>query len=130
MDWITPCARSASPTKRCARGCRSSMSSLPLFPDAAGFLGRLRSAGLQTAILSNGSPAMLTALVRNSGIADLLDEVLSVDEARIFKTDPRVYQLAVDRLGVPPDAICFFSSNPWDAWGASDFGMRVVWCNR
>ena len=53
-----------------------------------------------------------------------------VDAVRVFKTDPRVYQLAVDRLGVPASSMCFFSSNAWDAWAASDFGMRVVWCNR
>ncbi len=36
----------------------------------------------------------------------------------------------VDRLGVGVGAMCFFSSNAWDAWAASAFGMRVVWCNR
>jgi 2-haloacid dehalogenase len=104
--------------------------SLATFPEVASVLRALRSGGYRTAILSNGSRAMLNTLVARSGIADLLDAVLSVDEVRVFKTDPRVYQLAVDRLGVPADAICFFSSNAWDAWAASEFGMRVVWCNR
>jgi 2-haloacid dehalogenase len=93
-------------------------------------LRELRDGGYRTAILSNGSPAMLDPLVARSGIAGLLDAVLSVDEVRVFKTDPRVYQLVVDRLSIPADAICFFSSNAWDAWAASDFGMHVVWCNR
>jgi 2-haloacid dehalogenase len=48
----------------------------------------------------------------------------------VFKTSPRVYQFAVDQLGVAPHEICFFSSNAWDAWAASAFGFRVVWCNR
>jgi 2-haloacid dehalogenase len=100
------------------------------FPEVAGVLATLRTAGYRTAILSNGSPAMLMPLVANAGIGALLGAVLSVDEVGVFKTDPRVYQLAVDRLGIAPDAICFFSSNAWDAWAASDFGMRVVWCNR
>ncbi len=100
------------------------------FPEVAGVLASLRKAGFRTAILSNGSPAMLAPLVAHAGIGALLDAVLSVDEVGVFKTDPRVYQLAVDRLGVAPGAICFFSSNGWDAWAASDFGMRVVWCNR
>ena len=60
----------------------------------------------------------------------LLDHVLSVEEVGIFKPDRRVYQLAVDRLGVPARAIAFQSSNAWDAYAASAFGMRVVWCNR
>ena len=103
---------------------------LETFPEVAGVLGQLRAAGYRTAILSNGSPAMLVPLVAHAGIGGLLDEVLSVDEVGVFKTDPRVYQLAVDRLGVAAEALCFFSSNAWDAWAASDFGMRVVWCNR
>ena len=56
--------------------------------------------------------------------------MLSVEEAGIFKPHPKVYQLAVDRLGLAPREIVFLSSNAWDAYAASAFGMRVVWCNR
>ncbi len=56
--------------------------------------------------------------------------MLSVEEVGVYKPDPRVYQLAVERLGVPAGAIAFQSSNSWDAHAASAFGMRVVWCNR
>jgi len=104
--------------------------SLDAFPDVAGTLRALRDRGFATAILSNGTPAMLDAAVRAAGLAPLLDAVLSVEEVGVFKPDPRVYQLAVDRLGVPASAIAFQSSNAWDAWAASAFGMRVVWCNR
>jgi 2-haloacid dehalogenase len=104
--------------------------SLAPFPEVPAVLNTLRTRGYQTAILSNGSPEMLDPLVQQSGLGDLLNAVLSVDAVRVFKTDPRVYQLAVDRLGVPASSMCFFSSNAWDAWAASDFGMRVVWCNR
>lgn len=100
------------------------------FPEVPAVLARLRAAGYRTAILSNGSPGMLAPLVVHSGIAGLLDAVLSVHELGVFKPDPRVYRLAVERFLIEADAICFFSSNAWDAWAASDFGMRVVWCNR
>jgi 2-haloacid dehalogenase len=73
---------------------------------------------------------MLRAIVDHAGIGNLLDAVISVEEAGVFKTHPGVYQLAVDRLGVPARAISFQSSNAWDAYAASAFGMRVVWCNR
>jgi len=56
--------------------------------------------------------------------------VLSVEEVGVYKPHPKVYQLAVDRLEVEPAAIAFQSSNGWDAYAASAFGMRVVWCNR
>ncbi len=100
------------------------------FPEVPGVLGVLRRAGFSTAILSNGSPAMLEEVVAGAGLGSLFDAVLSVDAVRVFKTDPRVYQYALDRLGLSASEVAFQSSNAWDAHAASDFGMRVVWCNR
>ncbi len=100
------------------------------FPEVAVMLAQLKAAGVRTAILSNGSPKMLEALVAHGAISHRLDHVLSVEEVGVFKPDPRVYQLAIDRLGVPPEAISFQSSNAWDAHAASAFGMQVIWCNR
>jgi 2-haloacid dehalogenase len=103
---------------------------LDTFPEVPEMLGRLRAAGLKTAILSNGSPQMLARGVGHARIGPLLDAVFSIEEVGIYKPHPAVYQLAVDRLGVPAEAISFQSSNAWDAYAASAFGMRVVWCNR
>src|SRR5579863_4043021 len=103
---------------------------LSAFPEVAEMLCRLKAAGLTTAILSNGAPSMLGSAVANAGIGGLLDFVLSVEEVGVYKPHPRVYQLAVDRLGVAPGAIVFLSSNAWDAYAASAFGLTVVWCNR
>ena len=100
------------------------------FPEVADVLERLKSAGMRTAILSNGSPKMLDAAVRSARLETLLDSVLSIEEVGVYKPHPKVYQLAVDRLSVPASAISFQSSNAWDAYAASAFGMKVVWCNR
>ncbi len=100
------------------------------FPEVLETLRRLKQAGLKTAILSNGTPEMLQRAVENAKIGPLLDAVLSVEEVGVYKPHPKVYQLAVDRLGVPREAILFQSANAWDAYAASEFGMRVVWCNR
>lgn len=100
------------------------------FPEVPAMLKALKSAGLRTAILSNGSPAMLEAAVRGAQIGDLIDHVLSVEDVGVYKPHPKVYQLAVDRLGLPASAISFQSSNAWDAYAASAYGMKVVWCNR
>ena len=100
------------------------------FPEVGEVLNRLKASGLRTAILSNGSPTMLDAVVRASGLGPLIDAVLSVETVGVYKPHPKVYQLAVDRLGVPAAAIAFQSSNAWDAYAASAFGMQVVWCNR
>lgn len=103
---------------------------LDTFPEVPDVLARLKAARLETAILSNGAPQMLTDVVRAAGLKDLLDAVLSVEDVGVYKPDPRVYQLAVDQLGIPPEQICFQSSNAWDAVGAKAFGFRVVWVNR
>jgi 2-haloacid dehalogenase len=100
------------------------------FTEVPAVLATLREAGFRTAILSNGSPRMLEALVKRSRLEGMFDFVLSADAVGVFKTHPRVYQYALDSLGLPASAISFRSSNAWDAHGASDFGMRVVWCNR
>ena len=98
------------------------------FADAAPTLSRL--APRPRWILSNGTLAMLEPLVRSTGLAPLLDGVLSVDAAGIYKPSPRVYQLAVERLLLPPSRIGFVSSNCWDAVGAKAFGFTTFWINR
>ena len=103
---------------------------LDAFPEVPKMLQRLKAAGVQTAILSNGTPDMLDAAVSNAGIGELLDAVLSVEAVGVYKPHPKVYHLAVDRFGIPASAISFQSSNAWDAYAASAFGLRVVWCNR
>jgi 2-haloacid dehalogenase len=100
------------------------------FAEVPSVLSSLRDAGFRTAILSNGSPEMLEALVRRARLETLFDAILSADAVGVFKTHPKVYQYALDSLGLPARAIAFFSSNAWDAHAAADFGMRVVWCNR
>ncbi len=103
---------------------------LDAYPDAIATLQKLKKSGYATGILSNGSLDMLTAAVNNSGLAEQLDEVMSVEDVGIFKPSARVYQMAVDRMGVLPRQICFISANAWDASGAADFGFQVAHLNR
>ncbi|MFK7858759.1 MAG: haloacid dehalogenase type II [Granulosicoccus sp.] len=103
---------------------------LSAFNEVSGVLALLKRAGLKTAILTNGTPTMIESAVNNSGIGQWLDFQLSVESVGIFKPDPRVYQLAVDSLGVPANNIAFMSSNVWDASGAAHFGFNVAWINR
>src|SRR5262249_24401316 len=104
--------------------------SLDPFPEVPSTLDKLRAAGLKTAILSNGAPTMLVGAVTSAKLSDRLDAVLSVEAAGVFKPHPSAYQVAVDKLGLPPQRICFLSSNGWDAVGAAAFGLRVIWINR
>jgi 2-haloacid dehalogenase len=103
---------------------------LDSYPEVPGMLRALRARGVPTAILSNGEPNMLAQGVRSAGLDLLLDEVLSVESVGVFKPDPRVYQLAIKRLGGDASQLVFVSSNAWDAFGAQANGFRVVWVNR
>jgi 2-haloacid dehalogenase len=101
---------------------------LDLYPDAAAALADMRSRKL--AILSNGSPKMLNALVRNSGLDRVLDATISIDSQKVFKPAPEAYSLIETVLGVSPAEVLFVSSNPWDACGAKAFGLNVAWIER
>jgi 2-haloacid dehalogenase len=103
---------------------------LDAYPDAAAALRLLRGLGLRTAILSNGTPAMLTAIVGKAKLTTLFDAVLSIEAVGRYKPVPPVYQLAVDRLGIEAARIGFVSANGWDAAGAAAFGFQTVWVNR
>jgi 2-haloacid dehalogenase len=101
---------------------------LDLYPDALAALAAMR--GRKLAILSNGSTAMLNALVANSGLDRVLDATISIDTKKIFKPAPDAYGLIESVLGVPPSEVLFVSSNPWDACGAKAFGLNVAWIER
>jgi 2-haloacid dehalogenase len=101
---------------------------LDLYPDAMAALAAMQ--GRKLAILSNGSTAMLDALVANSGLDRVLDATISIDSQKIFKPAPEAYGLIETRLGVSPAEVLFISSNPWDACGAKAFGLNVAWIER
>lgn len=96
---------------------------LALYPEARAALSRLKG---KKAILSNGSPDMLLPLVENSALP--FDAVMSVDEVKVFKPAPEVYELAVRRLRT--ESVAFISANCWDALGAKSYGFTVYWINR
>ena len=103
---------------------------LDCFPEVPAMLERLKKAGKRLAILSNGNPGMLDPKVKASGLAGYFEAVISVDDAKIFKVDPKTYELVKKRTGVTSDKVCFLSSNCWDAHGAAQFGFNVLWVNR
>lgn len=96
-------------------------------PDA---LRELKGRGLKLAILSNGSPHSIDAVVGNAGLRSSVDRLLSVDPVRVYKPDNRAYELAEEALGLDRRAILFVSSNAWDATGARYFGFPTAWINR
>jgi len=103
---------------------------LAAFPDVKPGLQQLKEMGVRLAVLSNGEPKMLQSAARSAGIADLLDAVISVDEVKVFKPNPRVYELAATHLKTPQSSIGFVTSNNWDAQGAASAGLTTFWIQR
>jgi 2-haloacid dehalogenase len=101
---------------------------LSLFPEITAALDALGS--LPCSILSNGTPRMLESVVRNAGLEGRFQHVLSVDEIRIYKPSPAVYQLAESHLGIRREEIGFVSSNAWDVAGGKAFGFQAYWLSR
>jgi 2-haloacid dehalogenase len=100
---------------------------LDVFPDVVEALGELRKRGKRLAILSNGSPSMLDAVVRHAGLDKSFEHVLSAEEVGIYKPSRRVYRLAMQKFHIQDaPSICFVSANSWDAQAAAQFGFQVA----
>ena len=104
--------------------------SLAAFPDVKPGLEVLKKQGIKLAILSNGEPKMLEAAAKSAGIRDLLDDVISVEEVKIFKVSPRVYNLGPERMKVTNPELGFISANSWDINGAASAGLNTFWIQR
>lgn len=103
---------------------------LSAYEEVPATLAALREAGLNTAILSNGSPEMLSGAVQSAGIGEMLDAVLSVESVGMFKPAPQVYDMVIQRFGCAKNHVLFVSSNGWDAGAAAAYGFETVWVNR
>ena len=131
-DALVYAARSLELDLTAARRARlmDAYLTLEAFPDVRPGLEALRDRGVRLAILSNGEPRMLEAAARSAGIDTLLDTIISVEEVKIFKVSPRVYNLGLERLGVGRSALGFVSSNAWDIAGAASAGLTTFWIQR
>ena len=103
---------------------------LQAYPEVPEMLRALKAAGMNTAILSNGSPDMLQGAVQSASLADVLDDVLSVESVGVFKPAPQVYDMVLQRFGVAKHHVLFVSSNGWDAAAAASYGFVTAWVNR
>ena len=96
------------------------------FPDVVPGLQRLRDAGYEMVVFSQGTPGMLNPLVESAGLRPYFQDIVSADEVKVFKPAPAVYRHAARRLGRPPGSVWLISGNPFDAAGAAGAGMRVA----
>ena len=103
---------------------------LKAWPDVPLALASLKQSGFRLAFLSNFTPSMLDANIKSSGLVDTFEQVLSTDQVKTYKPDPRAYQLGIDSLKLRPEEILFVAFASWDAAGAKLFGYPTFWLNR
>ena len=103
---------------------------LEAYPEVNDLLKKLKQRGLMTGILSNGSMKMLNSAVDNANIREYLDEILSVEDCKIYKPSSKVYDLVKIKMQISKENVLFFSSNAWDMHAASNYGFKTIWVNR
>ena len=100
------------------------------YPEVNNILVNLKKKSFKLAILSNGTPELLNHLVKSSDLENLFDDIFSVEEVKIYKPDPKVYDIPVNKYKVTKGEITFLSANTWDVSGAGNYGYNSIWVNR
>ena len=100
------------------------------YPEVRGVLEDLKKKNFKLAILSNGTPDLLNELVESNKLNNLFDDLFSIEEVKIYKPDPRVYELPIKKYKIKSDEITFLSANTWDVSGGGNFGYNSIWVNR
>ncbi len=100
------------------------------YPEVREVLKNLKKRNFKLAILSNGTPDLLNELVESNKLNNLFDDLFSVEEVKIYKPDPKVYKLPIEKYKINPDEITFLSANTWDVSGGGNFGYNSIWVNR
>ena len=100
------------------------------YPEVKNVLENMKKKSFKLAILSNGTPELLNHLVKSSDLENLFDDIFSVEEVKIYKPDPKVYDIPVNKYKVSKGEITFLSANTWDVSGAGNYGYNSIWVNR
>ena len=100
------------------------------YPEVKEVLKNLKKKNFKLAILSNGTPDLLNELVDSNKLNNLFDDLFSIEEVKIYKPDPKVYKLPIEKYKIKPDEITFLSANTWDVSGGGNFGYNSIWVNR
>ena len=100
------------------------------FKEVPETLKKLKERNLRLAILSNGTPSLLTQLVKNNNIDNLFDDLFSIEEVRIYKPDSKVYDLPIKKYKIEKNEVAFLSANTWDVCGGGNYGYEAIWVNR
>jgi 2-haloacid dehalogenase len=117
-------------SQEAAREALMPMCSLPPHPEVAGALSQLKEAGFRTVTLTNSSHATVDAQIKNAGLVELFEELLSIEDTQIFKPHTHAYRWAAKKMNVPPEDCLLVAAHGWDIAGALWAGWRAVFLSR
>ena len=100
------------------------------FKEVPETLKKLKEKNFKLAILSNGTPSLLSQLVKSNNIDNLFDDLFSIEEVRIYKPDTKVYDLPIKKYQIEKSQVAFLSANTWDVSGGGNYGYQAIWVNR
>ena len=100
------------------------------YPEVKEVLKKLKEKEYRLAVLSNGTPTLLSELVKSSNLENIFDDLFSVEEVGIYKPDSKVYDMPVKKYQITADKVVFLSANTWDVSGGGNYGYKAIWVNR
>ena len=100
------------------------------FSEVPEVLKNLKKKNYKLAILSNGTPSLLNELVKSNNLENIFDDILSIEEVKIYKPDSKVYDIPVKKYKIEKNEFAYLSANTWDVSGAGNYGFNPVWVNR
>ena len=100
------------------------------YPEVKEVLKCLKVKKYKLSILSNGTPALLSELVKSNNLDDIFDNIFSIEEVGIYKPDAKVYDMPIKKYQIKPDEVAFLSANTWDVSGGGNYGYNAIWVNR
>ena len=103
---------------------------LSTFPEAKEVLTKLKERKIKLAILSNGTPSLLSELVKSNNLNNIFDDIFSIEEVGIYKPDSKVYDIPIKKYQIKKNEVTFLSSNTWDVSGGGNYGYNSIWVNR
>jgi 2-haloacid dehalogenase len=106
-----------------------SMRSWQPFHDTKPALTKARESGLKLVIISNTDRAIIEHSLKHLEVP--FDDVITAEDCEAYKPSPAVFELALARLGEPPEQVLHVAFGfKYDIGPAQTFGMKGAWVNR
>lgn len=106
------------------------MANLHPHPDIIPALENLQQNQFMTVAFSNSSQKLINNQITNAGLSPYFDKVISVEGAKSFKPDPKVYKYAASTLGKEVSELRLIACHDWDTHGAMSAGLQAAYVAR